>query len=421
MPLNWGVPTLTINPFRVTIIYICNYGQLMKKLLLLLSIVLAGCGGGSADPSVKSTSLPTSPVLLCSVASSIAPAGYAGAYAIPVPTQRLNTNIQRSIGFKDYGTTNTCAYAAALEKMQANGVDRVWLYNYGVWDDFNKDVWTIVDWQISQSTFTYIVTEAKKRNIKVFLAFQFTSVDSKGNSLPYGSDISATLITKMLASHKKTITEYTEYGETIGLSGVSLDWNSFYIPNMYEHSELWATSMVSIANAIRSKFSGTITYGQIGWPFYDSRIFDVVDELHIGLTPTENANISVPLLREKYSALIKLYAQYLNNTTKPVIFEISTQSRSDYFLNGWTEDGFCVNNCIQNSYVTDFSIQAIGVEAAMQAIAAQTSFVTKSVNFHTSYWLTDTLTPGAEGFPNLSQSIRGKPAENIVKYWFSRG
>jgi hypothetical protein len=111
----------------------------------------------------------------------------------------------------------------------------------------------------------------------------------------------------------------------------------------------------------------------------------------------------------------------LNNTTKPVIFEISTQSRSDYFLNGWTEDGFCVNNCIQNSYVTDFSIQAIGVEAAMQAIAAQTSFVTKSVNFHTSYWLTDSLTPGPEGFPNLSQSIRGKPAENIVKYWFSRG
>ena len=78
----------------------------MKKLLLLLSIVLAGCGGGgSADTSVKSTSLTKSPVLLCSVASSIAPAGYAGAYAIPVPTQRLNTNIQRSIGFKDYGTT----------------------------------------------------------------------------------------------------------------------------------------------------------------------------------------------------------------------------------------------------------------------------------------------------------------------------
>ena len=35
------------------------------------------------------------------------------------------------------------------------------------------------------------------------------------------------------------------------------------------------------------------------------------------------------------------------------------------------------------------------------------------------YWLTDTLIPGEEGFPNLSQSIRGKPAEEIVKYWYT--
>ena len=34
-------------------------------------------------------------------------------------------------------------------------------------------------------------------------------------------------------------------------------------------------------------------------------------------------------------------------------------------------------------------------------------------------WLTDTLIPGEEGFPNLSQSIRGKPAEEIVKYWYT--
>lgn len=390
----------------------------MKKLLLLLSVVLAGCGGGSSsDTSV-----------LCSVASSIPPAGYTGAYAIPYPTQRLTPSIQRSIGFKDYGTSNSCAYSDALDKMQANGVDRVWVYNYGIWDDFNKDVWTIVDWQISRSNFTYIVNEAKKRNIKVFLALQFTSVDSKGNSLS-NDNISPTLLTKMLNSHKKTIVDYTAYGETIGLSGVSLDWNAFWISNMTEHGELWATSMVTIANAIRSNFSGTITYGQIGWPFYDKRIYDVVDELHIGVTQVtenwltihEHANISVALLKEKYSALIKQVAQNLNNTTKPVIFEILVQSRSDYFLNGWTEDGFCVNNCIQNSYMTDFSIQAIGVEAALEAIASQTSFVTTSVNFHTSYWITDTLTPGPEGFPNLSQSIRGKPAEKIVKYWFSRG
>ena len=35
------------------------------------------------------------------------------------------------------------------------------------------------------------------------------------------------------------------------------------------------------------------------------------------------------------------------------------------------------------------------------------------------YWLTDTHILGEEGFTNLSQSIRGKPAEEIVKYRYT--
>ena len=108
------------------------------------------------------------------------------------------------------------------------------------------------------------------------------------------------------------------------------------------------------------------------------------------------------------------------NFNKPIIWEISIQSRDKYFTEGWIEDGFCVTNCIQNNYVTDFSIQAMGVEAALQAIVSQNKFTTGSVDFHSSYWHTDTVTPGAEGFPNLSQSIRNKPAESIIKYWFKR-
>lgn len=405
----------------------------MKKLLSSLVVILAGCGGATGPSSTAIPDTPSTTVAtiqqvqepLCSVKSNVAPVGFNGSYSIPVPTQRLDTNIQRSIGFKDYAAQNNCEYTVTLNRLQALGVDRVWVYNYGTWDDLNKDVWSITDWQISKSTMQHIVSEAKKRNIKVFLAFQFTGSDIKGNTLPYGENISAPLFTKMLNSHKKMITEYAEYAETIGVSGISLDWNAFYIPNMNEHSELWATSIVSIANAVKSKFSGKITYGEIGWPYYDSRIYDVVDELHLSISPilnaNENANISVALLKEKYSEMIRQYASYLNNTTKPINFEITVQSIANYYYTGGAEDGFCVNNCIQNGYATDFSLQAMGVEAALEAIASQTSLTTNSVNFHTAYWHTDTLMPGPEGFPNLSQSIRGKPAEKIVKYWFSRG
>lgn len=195
--------------------------------------------------------------------------------------------------------------------------------------------------------------------------------------------------------------------------------------------------MVALANEIRTTFSGVITYGQIGIPQYDSRIFNVIDEIHISLAPrltaTENSNISVALLKIKFTEIIDHLHTQLQNSTKPVIWEIAIQSRDKYFLEGWVEDGFCVvpngngsptdyNNplCAQKNYVTDFSIQAIGVEAALQAIASQNKFTTKSVDFHGSYWHTDTVTPGNEGFPNFSQSIRGKPAESIVKYWFAK-
>jgi hypothetical protein len=196
------------------------------------------------------------------------------------------------------------------------------------------------------------------------------------------------------------------------------------VPNLNDHIDLYATKLASTAREIKQNFTGVITYGQIGMPIYDARIFEMVDELHLSLTTTltnvENANISVGLLKDKFIDSVNQLSQQLPNTTKPVIWEISIQSRDKYFTEGWIEDGFCVTNCIQNNYVTDFSIQAMGVEAALQAIVSQNKFTTGSVDFHSSYWHTDTVTPGAEGFPNLSQSIRNKPAENIIKYWFAK-
>ena len=63
-------------------------------------------------------------------------------------------------------------------------------------------------------------------------------------------------------------------------------------------------------------------------------------------------------------------------------------------------------------------MQAIGIEAALEAINQQTFFRTESV-FINSYWLADTMTPH-DSFPNTSQSIRNKPAESIVYQWWKK-
>ena len=165
--------------------------------------------------------------------------------------------------------------------------------------------------------------------------------------------------------------------------------------------------------------------------FYDKRIIEKVDAIVIPLSPSnwsfvDDANISVSLLKDRYKdAIIGKYLDFSLSSNMlpaniPVIWDFNIQSRDKALSQGWVEDGFCVSNCIQNTYVTDFSIQALAIEGAFQAIKEQTYFKTYGVNFSTGYWHTDTLTSGSEGFPNLSQSIRGKPAENIVKYWYSK-
>jgi len=76
---------------------------------------------------------------------------------------------------------------------------------------------------------------------------------------------------------------------------------------------------------------------------------------------------------------------------------------------------------------TDFSAQAIFIEGMLRAIDKDPWFNTKGTTASTAYWLSDTLIPsskerlddGIEGFPNISQSVRGKPAEKIIKAWYT--
>ena len=117
------------------------------------------------------------------------------------------------------------------------------------------------------------------------------------------------------------------------------------------------------------------------------------------------------------------------------MFNAFAQSHAGFLSNGWLEDGFCTQgtvndvatNCIQYQIETDFSAQAIFTEGLFRAVDTQGWFETLGTTTSTGYWLSDTLIPDTgqssaktiEGFPNISQSIRGKPAEKLFKYWYT--
>jgi hypothetical protein len=425
----------------------------MKKFILILAVVLSGCGGGASDSSqavsVKSTCALT-------VNSNTVPQSYYGANSIPAPLSKFDNSILRGIGLKDYhpvfnmpGCTQNeysrLLYQKTLDRLQLLNVDFVEVYQYGPVVDFNASTW-VVDkstWQIPESELIWFIKEANSRNLKVNIIWQLWPVDSKGNKINPDHTITEAEMLKVLRGWHNIIVDLAKFGGNNGLNILTVHWNAFHFPVTGRYKESATLEFLSIINDVRKHFNGKLFMGALPI-FFDKRIVEQVDGIIVPLTPSnwsrnDDINISVSLLKSRYldnilgKALELSIATGLDLKSIPVIWDFNIQSRDKALSEGWVEDGFCINDngsnifkwgspeCAkQMNYVTDFSIQALAIEGAFQAIKEQKLIKTYGINFSTSYWHTNTLVPGEEGFPNLSQSIRGKPAENVVKHWYSK-
>ena len=429
----------------------------MKKFILILSIVLSGCGGGGGT-STGDSSQAVSVKSTCTLAvnSNTVPQSYYGTNSIYTPLSKFDNTILRCIGLKDYhprfSVANTnCTqdehsrliYQKTLDRLQLLNVDFVEVYQYGPVVDFNATTW-VVDkstWQIPESELIWFIKEANSRNIKVNIIWQLWQTDSKGNTINSDHTMTETEMLKVLRGWHNIIVEMAKFGGNNGLNILTVHWNAFHFPVTNKYKESATLEFLSIINDVRQHFNGKLFMGASP-VFFDKRIVEKVDGIIIPLTPSnwsrnDDINISVSLLKSRYldnilgKALELSMATGLDLKSIPVIWDFNIQSRDKALSEGWVEDGFCTNGSVifnwgntectnQMNYVTDFSIQALAIEGAFQAIKEQTLIKTYGINFSTSYWHTDTLVPGQEGFPNLSQSIRGKPAENVVKHWFSK-
>ena len=423
-------------------------------------------------PNSTGTSCET-PVVSQAVACSVAkhaygdvtyPDSYKGAFAIPVPNQKLPTNVIRSVGFKDYYPIgllpdSLCIdrtlharnlYLETLDRLQQLGADQVWIYNYGLWDDFSKPIFSVSksDWQIPESEVIFIVNEAKKRNIKVFQHWQFFGADKNGKFPPDDGRTSGivspewdTFIVKVMNTWHSHIVEQAKFAEQVGIAGISADWQAFYIPNVSTTNRVFYLDQINlIIDDIRNVYRGKVIYGGSWGDIVDNRILAKIDALilNVGWNPfasvqeylVDSTSMLAEIKKRQLASMKSLSSiSELQNLAVPVIW--FTQMPSKYDMTFWSEDGFCTNNCIQLTYKTDFSIQSLVIEASLEAVSEQPYFNTYGMNIE-NYWLTDDITPTHWGkkymdstseeydFPNLSPSIRNKPAEGIVKYWFSR-
>jgi hypothetical protein len=429
----------------------------MKKLILLLSFVLTACGGGGGGGSnAPATSQTVANTCILKTYNSQAPIEFSGVHSIPTASSRFDSTVLRGVGLKDYypgNENNGCAsnkeyarmlYSKTLDRLQALNIDVVEIYQYGPIDDFNTSTWTAdkANWQIPESELIWFIKEANNRNLKVSLIWQLWGVDAKGNTIDTSMNTSEAYMLKVLRGWHNIIVDMAKLGGNNGLNMLTIQWNAFYFPVVANYPASATTEFVSIVDDIRQYFNGKL-FMQASPIFFDRRLLDKVDAIIVPLTPSnwsriDDSNMSVGLLKSRYAdaifgkALALSLATGANASSIPVIWDLNIQSRDRALSDGWVEDGFCITQvngspttfdnplCMQKNYTTDFSVQAQAVESAFQAIKEQTYLKTYGVMFSTGYWLTDTLVPGNEGFPNLSQSIRGKPAETIVKNWYAK-
>lgn len=357
-------------------------------------------------------------------------------------------------------------YRTTLKRQKEHGVNTVAIYNFGYWQDANADAWLLDqnakhldDWVIE-----YIVEEAVKLEIDIHYIWQFLTLDTQNEFLfPFDGnvDIDMPLLTKIMDAHEKHMLWEAERLETLGVGAISADWSAMWLcfhcgidePNTQEETDelkdYYMERMGGIIDKIKERFTGKVYVGD-GPQWNDKRVFDKVDGMILPfgnlLTDDEVVTATVDIIEDRASTFIEnthkkwrcLDEQpcwYNSSGTIPkVIFNFFGQSHASFLTTGWIEDGFCTSgtingittDCVQYEVKTDFSAQAIFTEGLLRAADNQPYFDILGTTTSTGYWLSDTLIPDEnqrtnpiEGFPNMSQSIRGKPAEKIIKYWYT--
>jgi hypothetical protein len=360
-------------------------------------------------------------------------------------------------------------YRMTLKRLKDHGVNTVSIYNFGYWQDAQADSWLVAqntkhldDWVIE-----YIVEEGKKLGLELHYIWQFLALDTEQNPLfPFNGYVAVDmpLLKKIMDAHETHMLWEAERLEAIGVGAISADWSAMWIcfhcgideQNTQEETDelkdYYMERMGGIIDNIKERFTGKVYIGD-GPQWNDKRVFDKVDGMILPfgnlLTDDEVSTATVELIEERAAQFIgNTHNQWRclddqpcwynsSNTIPKIIFNFFGQSHASFLTTGWIEDGFCTagvingitTDCVQYEVKTDFSAQAIFTEGLLRAAANQPYFETLGTTTATGYWLSDTLIPDknqrpvstntVEGFPNMSQSIRGKPAEKIIKYWYT--
>ena len=370
------------------------------------------------------------------------PMRYLGRFPLPpIVGAPLPPEILRGVSLKDFWTDgledpnlNNCAsenlhaaYIQTLRRVKLLGADYISVVSWATLKDATAAVpqLDLPNPEIPNTEMAFIARKARQYGLKVFLHINIPSADMLGNPLP--KPPTREWYAALLSSYTTFIVQRAKQAQKYGIEGLMLN-NFDYEFDLAEYQDLVDAHLSSALQRVREVYDGKIILYD-AWGFDVTSLQSVVPNVdyvlfNLGqpwlLTKRGNANLTPRKLVRKYNEQIDWIVSRYGPYQKPVVVRLFVQSHRNFLKNGWIEDAFCVDDCIQRSVKTDFSVQAIAYEAAFEALSqAHNRGLTIHAIIPDAYWFTDTVLP-KDSFPNLSQSFRNKPAESIVYHWFSR-
>jgi hypothetical protein len=382
------------------------------------------------------------------------PEPYKGTFPLPqVNGSFSNTNIALSIAPKDDWinsggppnpnlnkgcvTAHKDAFTSTLLRLKALGATYLTIYSSTRLDDASNPK-VLAGYFISDSDLIWMGQQAANSGMKLRFTMQVDVWDQKGNDVyaainKLSADQQQAWAINFLGLYKSMMLHEASVMATLpnSFDAIKLDWGYFDPAVFTNNKALKVNALVDISLAIRNiynwkQFINHFSVTDFTVPNSNLMsgadllvgsvdLIEVMPQNARPMTQDEENNLSVAFVKNFFN----IVPNWILTLKKRVIWNIQVQSHRTFFTKGWIED--C---CITPSYtgaLTDFSVQAIGVEGMLEMIADKTrngGVLSDSVNIN-SYWWTDTLTPH-DGLPNISQSIRNKPAESIVYQWWKK-
>ena len=390
---------------------------------------------------IPKDSVITNPYCMIESENAVYPYSYLGDLPLPkINGAPLSSDIDRAVGIKDIWVLddpniNSCpnkkkmfeAYEKTLKRVKAINAQQIHLTNYISFLDFKNATLDYNSIAISDAELFNIIESAKKENLDVILYLNVAPGNQKVLDIP-----NSVWLSKFIDSYEPFLLNQAKIAQETGIKGIMI--NHFdYQPSIKGYEDVYQEKMLALLEKVRKVYSGKIILLIDPLSGADlSKLDTFLSKVDAYLfTPETNPLryssdklLTLDNLKSIYSKNLKEKGQLFSKYNKPFYVRILIQSEKNFLIDGWNEDAFCIkkneNPCYQKDLQPDFSMQAIAYEALLESIKEvhDKDMKIEAVDTY-GYWFTDVMLP-KNSQPQIAQSIRNKPAESIVKEWFSR-